>query len=113
MQCFQNHIQYRPPRAFVSDHLAASIDDSPPSASPLLSAAINAIFRLSLSTTGGVTNLIVLHACYPVSRNDSPFAICANPEFRVHFFLRDHVALDDVAHEEVVVHCVCDDLRYR
>ena len=45
-----------------------------------------------------------------IARNGPPLPIRSNPELRVHLVLRDHLACEDMAHEEIVVHRLGDDL---
>lgn len=45
--------------------------------------------------------------------NYSPFTVSTDPEFRMDLVLGDEFTPEDVAHEEVVVHGVCDDLGDR
>ena len=52
----------------------------------------------------------MLHACYPVPRDDTPLPVRTDPELRVYFVFGDHLARQDMPHEQVVVHCVCNDL---
>ena len=43
-----------------------------------------------------------------IARNGPPLPVRPNPELRVHLVLRDHLACEDMAHEEIVVHRVSD-----
>ena len=43
--------------------------------------------------------LIVLHARYPIPRDDAPLPVRTNPELRVDLVLRDHLAREDVSHQ--------------
>lgn len=54
--------------------------------------------------------LVVLYTGYPVPRDDTPLPVRPDPKFRMDLVLGDHLARQDVPHEQVVVHCICDDL---
>lgn len=43
--------------------------------------------------------------------HDAPLAIRTDPKLRVHFVFRDDLAGQDVAHEQIIVHRLRDDLR--
>ena len=48
--------------------------------------------------------------CHTVARNLPPLPVRANPELWMHLVLRDDLAREDVAHEQVIVHRLRDDL---
>lgn len=43
-----------------------------------------------------------------ITGNRPPLPVRPNPELGVHLVLGDDLAREDVAHEEIVVHCVGD-----
>lgn len=52
----------------------------------------------------------MLHTRNAVGRYDSPLPIRTDPERRMDFLLRDYLTLKNVAHEQVVVHRLRNDL---
>ena len=44
---------------------------------------------------------------------NSPLPVRTDPEFGMHFILGYHLARQNVAHEQVVVHGLCDNFRHR
>ena len=45
--------------------------------------------------------------------DDAPFAVRAHPELRVNFVFWDDLAIHNMAHEQIIIHRFCDDLRDR
>jgi hypothetical protein len=58
---------------------------------------------------GRTTNLVVAGPGQLLWRNGSPLPVSSNPQLGVNFVLGYQFALHDVAVQEVVVHCLCDD----
>ena len=56
------------------------------------------------------TYLVVRDSRYSVAGNGPPLPVRAYPQLGVHLVLRDNLAREDVAHEQVVVHRLRDDL---
>lgn len=56
--------------------------------------------------------LIVLYSRKPVPRYWSPLPIGTNPELWVDLVLGDEFTSQDVAHKEIVVHCIRNDLSH-
>ena len=56
------------------------------------------------------TYLVVSDSRYSVAGNGPPLSVRAYPELGVHLVLRDDLARENVAHEQVVVHRLRDDL---
>lgn len=55
--------------------------------------------------------LVVLHPGYTISRDRSPFSICTDPQLWMNLILGYHLAFEYMSHEQVVVHCLRNDLR--
>jgi hypothetical protein len=55
----------------------------------------------------------VLRLREAIHGHDAPLAIRTDPELRVHFVFRDDLAGQDVAHEQIIVHRLRDDLGDR
>lgn len=47
-----------------------------------------------------------------VARNGPPLSIRTNPELWMYFIFRNDFACENVAHEEIIVHGLCDNLSY-
>jgi hypothetical protein len=48
-----------------------------------------------------------------VSWDGLPFFICTYPQLGVHLLFGYYLALEYMAHQQVVIHCLCDNLRDR
>lgn len=60
---------------------------------------------------GERTDLVVLRLREAIRGHDTPSAIRTYPEFRMHFVFRNDLASQNVAHEQIIVHRLRDDLR--
>ena len=60
----------------------------------------------------GQAHLILVRPLYTVSRHVFPFAISTDPKLRMYLVFRYHLALQQMAHQEIVVHSLCNDLGY-
>ena len=59
------------------------------------------------------TYLVVRNSGHTIARYTAPFPVRSHPELRVHLVLRDELACEDVARQQVVVHGLRDDFRDR
>ena len=57
--------------------------------------------------------LVVCYPRYTIAGNRPPLPVRANPQLGVHLVLGDDLACEDMAHEQVVVHRLRNDLRDR
>ena len=55
-------------------------------------------------------HLVVLNPSYSIARDMSELSICAHPQLWVDLVLGYHLAFEDMSHEQIIVHRLCNDL---